>query len=36
MNKSLELTEAFSSVLGMGVPKAWLPMKKWNRLGDLV
>ncbi len=36
MNDSLQLPEAFVSVPGLGMPKAWFPVKGRNRVGNLV
>jgi len=36
MNTSFQLPEAFSAVMGLGAPRAWFPVRKWNRVGNLV
>jgi hypothetical protein len=36
MKTTFQLPEAFSSVIGLGTPRAWFPVKNWNRIGNLI
>jgi hypothetical protein len=36
MNTAFQLPEAFSVAMGLGAARAWHPVKKWNRIGNLL